>query len=169
MSKQPHTGLIAGESYGRLTVLEYSHKNVRNETYWRCRCVCGNVIVTRGAHLTCGQTSSCGCLHKERQKASVTKHGNAANYKLSATYVSWRNMIGRCKHQSTNGFKYYGGRGITVCERWSEFSNFLADVGERPEGKTLDRINPNGNYEPSNCRWATVLEQLKNRRPKHEP
>lgn len=80
------------------------------------------------------------------------------------TYKIWEKMLARCRNQNNKGYPRYGGRGITVCERWADFSNFLADMGERPEGLSLDRINVNGNYEPGNCRWATAKEQALNRR-----
>jgi hypothetical protein len=88
------------------------------------------------------------------------KHG----WSTTPTYNSWRSMRHRCDNESNVGYAQYGGRGISYCERWALFENFLADMGERPEGKTLDRIDPDGNYEPSNCRWATVSEQIWSRR-----
>lgn len=93
------------------------------------------------------------------------RHGHASGYKKTQTYYSSVNMRARCKYAYHASFKYYGGRGIAVCERWESFANFLADMGERPEGKSLDRIDPDGNYEPGNCRWATIQEQVDNRRP----
>lgn len=92
------------------------------------------------------------------------KHGHRTKYRKTPTYHSWAKMKTRCNNPHAHNYEYYGGRGITVCERWSSFKNFLEDMGERPENKTLDRIDPNGNYEPSNCRWATAKEQRVNQR-----
>ncbi len=91
------------------------------------------------------------------------RHGHAKNGKLSGTYVSWSNMKRRCTNPNDNRFKTHGARGVTVCARWQSFSNFLADMGERPDGLSIERINVNGNYEPSNCKWATPTEQARNR------
>jgi hypothetical protein len=91
-------------------------------------------------------------------------HGHRPASGRSPTYASWHAMITRCANPNTSGWEYYGGRGITVCDRWRDFANFLADMGPRPEGLSIDRVNVNGNYEPGNCRWATASEQVANRR-----
>jgi hypothetical protein len=115
--------------------------------------------------MTTGNTQSCGCLAEEvRAKGANYKHGLTRVGKVHPMYSTWRNMHRRCYSTENKDYEYYGGRGITICERWHDFSNFLADVGDRPEGKTLDRIDNNGNYEPSNIRWATQKEQYDNSR-----
>lgn len=100
----------------------------------------------------------------------IKKHGHSlGNYKTrSKTYRSWERMRERCNRPKHKSYAYYGGRGIKICERWNDFNNFLSDMGERPEGKTIDRINVNGNYEPSNCKWSTSREQRVNQRPRRK-
>ena len=125
---------------------------------WPCRCDCGNLTKVRGDHLKNKNTSSCGC--KARNCIGKT-HGLTG----SRTYRIWAQMKNRCLNSSNKDYKYYGARGITVCERWRTFENFLEDMGEAPHELTLDRHpNPGGDYEPGNCRWATMKEQNRNRR-----
>jgi hypothetical protein len=155
---------LAGERFGRLTVINLAGTK-NGKRVWHCRCDCGREIITTGSNLRTGNSQSCGCFHREwaveRGRNSKT-HGHWINGKASPTYRSWLAMRGRCTHPATNGFEFYGGRGIKVCPRWERFENFLADMGERPPGHSLDRINGNGNYEPTNCRWATSIEQRHN-------
>lgn len=123
---------------------------------WVCICSCGVIKSIDIYALAYNKTFSCGCYAKRIN----TKHGCHNNY----TYQSWANMLRRCRNKSAPGAENYIGRGIIVCERWLQFENFLADMGDRPEGKSLDRINNNGNYEPGNCRWASQKEQMDNTR-----
>lgn len=166
-----------GEVYSRLTILAYAGLEQNGSTarthIWLCRCTCGTERTFKGYKVVSGKVRSCGCLisdtAKETRKRVGTpvRHGHTVggNGKWSPTYVSWSGMINRCANESQPCYPRYGGRGITVCQRWREsFDAFLSDMGERPEGKTLDRIDPNGNYEPDNCRWATAKEQQATKR-----
>jgi hypothetical protein len=135
---------------------------------WNCICDCGRRIVVAGGHLRSGHTRSYGCLLNETVAAfglsSKLDHGHARNRTHSLTYGTWHAMRQRCGNQKARAFRYYGGRGIKVCERWAVFKHFLNDMGERSVGKTLDRIDSDGHYEPGNCRWATKTEQRQTQR-----
>lgn len=152
---------MTGLRYGRLVVISYAGR-VKNKSKWNCICDCGSEYLGSGPDLRSGNTSSCGCLHREQLIDRNTRHG------LSGTpeYVAWCGMIDRCYRERNKSFGDYGGRGITVCSEWREsFDRFFADMGPRPSRKhSIDRIDNSLGYEPSNCRWATQETQVNNSR-----
>ena len=148
---------ISGQTFGRLTVLDQANGSP-GSFVWMCRCQCGNIVWVRRRHLVIGKTKSCGCFNRD----SHTTHGHAKNSFKTRTYRTWESMRRRCYDPKNKSYHFYGGKGITVCNRWKTFSNFLHDMGERPPNRTLDRIRNDDSYSPSNCRWATNAEQARN-------
>lgn len=156
---------ITGQRFGRLIVIAKTDKRASGCVMWKCVCNCGNITEVRSDKLKSEHTQSCGCLQRERVIEASTTHGHRSGGKFSPTYVSWVGMKQRCNDSKKDNYKYYGGRGIIICDEWqTSFVDFLNDMGERPVGKTIDRIDPNGNYERSNCRWATMSQQYMNKR-----
>ncbi len=159
---------LSNMKFGRLTAIsQVDEKRERGDCIrWLCKCDCGNELIVGSAHLNSGHSKSCGCLRRDKTIKRSTKHGNNQIGKISSEYISWIAAHTRCFNSKSTGYDNYGGRGITMCDRWkNSFENFLLDMGQKPTPKhTLERDNVNGDYEPSNCIWATKLEQGANTR-----
>ena len=152
---------LAGKKFHRLEVLSLIGKDKANHAIWKCKCDCGNETNIQSSHLITGHTKSCGCLHKE----ALTKHGFCVK-NGNKLYSAWQAMVARCYNEKTESYHNYGGRGIIVCDRWIDSpANFINDMGV-PFNKslTLERIDVDGNYEPSNCKWASMKQQQRNKR-----
>jgi hypothetical protein len=159
----------SGNIYGNLIVIAHSHSVFRNprqgySQFWTCQCFCGEVKTVLSENLTTGNTTSCGCLSSRNNIQNVSKtHG------LSKTslYKTWHGMLQRCSNPKNISYKYYGGRGIKVCESWKKFENFYNDMGNKSsENLSLDRVDSNGDYSKENCRWTDWKTQANNRRKK---
>jgi len=151
---------ITGQKFNRLTAIEVAERK-GCYTMWRFICDCGQEKVARVSHVTSGAIASCGCYQKERQTESATKHG------MSNTRIwrIWMLMHQRCRNPNSTPYPWYGAKGIKVCDAWKTFEQFYADVGDPPsESHSIDRINPYGDYEPNNVRWATPKQQRQNTR-----
>ena len=149
---------IQGKKFNLLYVKEYAGIKKKN-AYWLCECDCGKSKVLQGSDVSSGRRMSCGCYYRTR----LVKHGHTIGGE-SSEYLAWCNMKTRCYYKEYNQYYRYGGRGIKVCDRWLDsFENFLFDMGKKPSPKhSLDRIDNDGNYEPSNCRWSTPKQQIRN-------
>lgn len=162
---------FVGIGIPEITTIEQGYLRNRKRTRWICRCDCGNEILVYPERLKRGSVKSCGCYRREYSRDlgyKNTKHGHYTDDKPTLYYSTWHSMINRCKHKSCSNYEYYGGRGIKVSEEFSNFLPFynyvIKNLGPRPTGGSLDRINTNGNYERGNLRWATAKEQANNRR-----
>ena len=146
---------LTGKVVGRLTVVSY----VGNRK-WLCFCTCGNSTEIAGQSLVRGVSKSCGCFRREHTTQKNLRHGMSG----TPIHCTWKNMMQRCHNKNNPGYPDYGGRGVKVCDRWRTFENFYADMGDKPEGMSLDRVNVDGDYAPDNCRWADDFIQARNKR-----
>jgi hypothetical protein len=153
---------ITGKKFHSLTAIEPVGKNASGTVIWKCACDCGVEIETAGGNLRAGRVTSCGCLLRKQRAKNATTHGRTG----TKEHKAWTSVIQRCQNQKNPGYSGYGGRGIEVCDRWkNSFENFLTDMGEAPsKALSIDRIDNDKDYEPSNCKWSTRLEQQSNLR-----
>lgn len=157
---------LEGRRFGRLFVLDIS-KQIDEVTWWLCRCDCGKIKKIRYSSLTSKTSKSCGCLQKEitSKRSLGNKYGIRHGKSHTSIHNTWLGMKQRCTNRKNKKYKDYGARGIKVCKRWEKFENFFKDMGKSPSPKhSIDRINNDDNYTPSNCRWATAKQQANNRR-----
>lgn len=168
IASMANQAVFPGQKYARLAVEEELPGRVHGKRVFQCRCDCGGFVKVPAGDLRSGHTKSCGCLKRETSAINGhnnRKHGHYRQGRGSRTYESWGAMKQRCLNPNHHAYASYGGRGITVCDRWCDsFENFLADMGERPVGKTLERLDNEAGYTPENCCWATQAEQSQNRR-----
>lgn len=155
-----HHGDLTGRRFGKLVVLSCTQST--GQRRWLCRCDCGGEQDARQYGLLTGRVIDCGCGEFSR-RSKPRSHGATMNGKKTPTYETWRGMKMRCDMPNNVAYHRYGGRGIKICDRWRDYGNFLADMGERPEGMTLDRVDADGDYCPENCRWADKADQSRNR------
>jgi len=155
---------MTGTRSGKLTVIKRGTGPDPKRAYWLCKCDCGKDHTVMGKYLRTQEVKSCGCLNRTSLISRITHGLTPANKTKPRVYTSWAGVKSRCLNPNDHKWPLYGGRGIKVCARWMKFENFLADMGHPPPGTSLDRINVNGDYKKSNCRWATPKQQANNTR-----
>lgn len=153
---------LTNQKFERLTVISRAENSKQGQTRWNCVCDCGNESTVAGTSIIKGLTKSCGCLNKEKIGALNLSHGQTVGRKTTKTLNSWRGMKARCDNPNDTRYHMYGGRGIGYQESWASFEKFYADMGDRPEGMSLERIDVNGNYCKENCKWETLSRQAYN-------
>lgn len=166
-SRPPRMDDLTGKTFGRLTVVgrgPNAGTGINAKARWYCRCSCGTERLVHAWALKSGNTVSCGCQHRERAKADGWKLNRRHGMTKTPTWICWDGILQLCKNTNHKSYSSFGGRGIRVCDRWLVFENFLADMGERPKGMVLIRKDPNGHYEPGNCRWGLNTEKRRNTR-----
>lgn len=164
LGRKGRNKVCVGQVFGRWQVLSLYGIANGNNRVWLCACRCGETGVVRGYSMNNGHSNSCGCLKRELAVGAMAAKTTVHGMSRTPVWITWSNMLTRCRSKRSDDYAIYGGRGISVCPEWDSFETFYRDMGGRPPGKSLDRIDTDGNYEPGNCRWATSAEQNQNKR-----
>lgn len=160
---------LEGQKFGRLTVIsKVAERAASRAVQWLTRCDCGKEVVASGPRLKFGHVTSCGCASRDFAAVLNRIHGKSKDPVYRRTYSAWQALRARCNKVNGVGYANYGGRGIKCCERWNSFEAFLEDMGVCPPGLTIERVDNDGNYEPTNCIWADMVTQNKNKRPRKD-